>query len=55
MLSGYELRRHLLDSHGISVRGVDYSELDDIHRGEHFKDRSRPEPDHTHDDDRGRR
>jgi DNA modification methylase len=53
MLSGYELRKHLLAGHGISVRGVDYAELADIHAGEHFQNRSRPEPDHDHEDGAG--
>ena len=49
-MNGYELRRHLADEHGIHLKGMAYARMDDIHRGEHWPDPSRPEPDHGHDD-----
>lgn len=49
-MSGYELRQHLAAAHGIVTRGLSYPRMDDIHRGEHWPDRSRPAPDHDHED-----
>jgi hypothetical protein len=49
-MSGYELRHHLADDHGVNLSGTHYAEMVDIHNDQHYPDASRPAPTHDHDD-----
>lgn len=38
VMSGYELRRHLAEEHGLDLRGLSYRDLEVVHDDDHRRE-----------------